>query len=244
MYKHILKTMHKKVTLMLAAAMLALTANAQQTKYVKVEAEPENWCGEYLIVYEADDENNVAYAFNGALEDLDVVSNFIEVSNPAQDIDGATIRAIDPTEAIDAATFTVTNSAEAGFYYIQSKSGYWIGYNSTKAGEDGVNPDPDMKTSNEKQYDNSIALESGKTSVNVIAKNGFALRFNADAGKTRFRYHQAGKKKSIKFYKKTTSETAIRTLNAAERATKTYDLMGRKSTTSPILISGGKKVIK
>lgn len=218
----------KKLYSLIFAALFAASASAQDVKYVKVTEEPADWCGEYLIVYEADDDNNIAYVFNGALDELDAKGNFFEASNPKENVDGVEARTINSAANVDAATFTVTKSTETdGKYYIQSKSGYWIGYNSTTPDPSSGEIEPNLKASNEKQYDNAISLADGSSSVAVTAKNGFELRFNNDSGKQRFRYHASGKKKAIKFYKKTLP-ASITTVTADEISTVRHDIVGRE----------------
>lgn len=236
----------KKLYSLIFAALFAASASAQDVKYVKVTEEPADWCGEYLIVYEADDDNNIAYVFNGALDELDAKGNFFEASNPKENVDGVEARTINSAANVDATTFTVTKSAETdGKYYIQSKSGYWIGYNSTTPDPSSGEIEPNLKASNEKQYDNAISLADGSSSVVVTAKNGFELRFNNDSGKQRFRYHASGKKKAIKFYKKTLP-ASITTVTADEISTVRHDIAGRevKSLKSGMLyIQNNKKFI-
>lgn len=213
------------------AMMLSATAFAQEANYVKVKEAPEDWSGEYLIVREYDDVNNIALVFNGALEDLDKKDNYIQASNPYITYENEEVRAIAGTETVDAATFIITPSAETeGMYYIQSKSGYWIGFNSTEPDPTTGVIEPNLKFSNEKQYDNSIALEEGGTNVIITAKNGFELRFNPDSGTLgRFRYHASGKKKSIKLYKKDMVTDGIEEVSSELKASGVaYDIMGRK----------------
>lgn len=343
----------------MAVALTMSVAAMAQNKYVKVLAEPEDWTGTYLIVYEADDDNNMANVFNGALteKNLDSKGNFFKVSNAPQQISGTEVRVIDGNAEIDAAAFMITRAPEdvtpktrvlvvesenmveqpwdtqfwvvsnetfksgdswefsmdiradnaatassqvhrdpgnylhwegigtlsfetewktytqsgkfsaqcaggqsvafnlndtreantyyfrnvslkvngveqlkngdlksddlssfvakekrgavvpatlanedgsaAGghFYYVQSASGYYIGYDNAEKGE------PNLEYSNEQPKLNSIAMEAGKTSINIVGLVGnYQLRFNADEGKERFRYHELDKKKSIKLY--------------------------------------------
>lgn len=201
------------------------TAMAQTYQYVKVTSEPADWCGTYLIVHENDAENN-AEVFDGSLTDLDVAGNYFVAACDYKDINGTNVRVIESNTQTDAATWTVTKGEGDGIYYIQSASGFWIGYNST------TEPiDPNLKFADDKTYDNTIAMESGKTNVVVTAKNGFELRWNDD--KTRFRYHESGKKKSIKFYAKTElSTSSIETLNAAPATTRRYTIDGRTATSA------------
>lgn len=236
----------KKFVSLMIAAMVAASVTAQDAKYVKVTEEPTDWCGEYLIVYEVDDDNNVVYVFNGALDVLDAKGNFFEASNPKELIGDTEVRVISSAVNVDAATFTVTKStATEGKYNIQSKSGYWIGYNSTTPDPTSGEIEPDLKSSNEKQYDNSITLAEGSSNVVVTSKNGFELRFNNDKDKQRFRYHASGKKKSIKFYKKTMS-SGIVNVPAESHITACHDLSGRQvDSLKPghIYIQGKKKFV-
>lgn len=251
-----MKKFYKTAAALLFAATMTTAAQAQDetVKYVKVTTEQADWCGEYLIVYEYDDDNNIAYVFDGSREgdNLDKKNNFIELSNPEQEVNGEAVRAINSSAEADAATFTVTNAAieEEGMYFIQSKSGSWIGYDSTEPDPETGEVEPDMETSTENAFTNHIAMQEGKTSVVVTAGNGFELRFNADEGKTRFRYHASGKKKAIKFYKKTVigdNPTGITNVESKAQNAQVYDIHGR-TVTNPLAgrlyIKNGKKVIK
>lgn len=249
-----MKKFYKTAAALFFAAMMTTTAQAQDetVKYVKVTTEQADWRGEYLIVYEYDDDNNIAYIFDGAREgdNLDKKNNFIELSNPEQEVNGESVRAIDSSAEADAATFTVTASANEGKYNIMSKSGYWIGYDSTEPDPETGEIEPDMETSNETPIANHIAMQDGKTSVVVTAGNGFELRFNADDGKTRFRYHASGKKKAIKFYKKTVigdNPTGITNVESKAQNGQIFDLQGRTVSNTQagrIYIKNGKKIIK
>lgn len=207
-----------------ALAMMGSAAMAQTVKYVKVTEEPADWTGTYLIVYEADDDNNVAYVFDGSLEgkDLDSKGNFFEASNPAG-ADG--VRCIAGSAKIDAAVFNISGSPSSDYpaYCVQSASGYWIGYDNEEKGE------PNLEYSNEHWFDNTIAMEEGKTSVNIFGRvSTYQLRFNNDEGKQRFRYHETGKKKSIKLYKQVAEEgTAISAVEAEASASQVYNLQGQ-----------------
>lgn len=207
-----------------ALAMMGSAAMAQTVKYVKVTEEPADWTGTYLIVYEADDDNNVAYVFNGALEakDLDSKGNFFEASNPAGE-DG--VRFIESNAQTDAAVFSISGSPSSDYpaYCIQSASGYYIGYDNEDKGE------PNLEYSNEHWLDNTIAMEEGKTSVNIFGRvSTYQLRFNNDEGKQRFRYHETGKKKSIKLYQKVEiSGTGISTIEGESANKQVYNLQGQ-----------------
>ena len=214
-----------------------------QTKYVKVQSEPADWTGTYLIVFEADDDNNVANVFNGALEgkQLDSKGNFFQATNAPQDIDGESVRVIEDSEEIAAAVFLVTRSDDNKAYHIQSASGYYIGYDNAEKGE------PNLEYSQDNKFVNNIALEEGKTSVNVIGAVGnYQLRFNADEGKERFRYHELGKKKSIKFYKKVEDNSvAIKSVKISSD-NQVYNLQGQpvKNLQKGLNVVGGKVILK
>ena len=139
-----------------------VAATAATEYYEKVTTAPEDWSGEYLIVYE--DGNN---AFNGALETLDAVSNYIGV-----EIEDGKIEA---TEEVAASAFTIAK-IENG-YSIKSASGYYIGLQTEGNG---------LKSDKNKVYENSISFNNDGT-VNVISKNCY-LRFNTADNQTRYRY--------------------------------------------------------
>lgn len=233
---------------MMMAVVFNVSALAQSTKYVKVKDAPEDWSGTYLIVYE-DDANNQGLVFDGSLEDLDVVNNFFAVSNDYQKINGEDVRTIDSSEKVDGATFTISKSETEGIYNIVSASGCGIGYNKFDTDEQGNNiEEADMSCKNGKTYDNTIAMQEGKTNVVITAKVGYELRYNTDEGKTRFRYYAPGKKKAIKLYRKTVIEdeaTAIKTLTKAETSA-SYTIQGmpvNKAVKGQIMISNGKKKV-
>lgn len=233
---------------MMMAVVFNVNALAQSTKYVKVKDAPEDWSGTYLIVYE-DDANNQGIVFDGSLEDLDVVNNFFAVSNDYQKINGEDVRTIDSSEKVDGATFTISKSETEGIYNIVSASGCGIGYNKFDTDEQGNSiEEADMSCKNGKTYDNTIAMQEGKTNVVITAKVGYELRYNTDEGKTRFRYYAPGKKKAIKLYRKTVIEdeaTAIKTLTKAETSA-SYTIQGmpvNKAVKGQIMISNGKKKV-
>lgn len=236
---------------MLLLAVFSASAMAQTTKYVKVTSAPEDWTGTYLIVYE-DEANSQALVFNGGLEDLDVVGNFFTISNDYQTINNESVRVIEATEETNAAAFTISPSTTEGCYYIVSSTDCGIGYNSFDVDEETGDPieEPDLKCKKGKRYDNTIAMENGKTNIIVTAKVGYELRYNDD--KTRFRYHAPGKKKAIKFYRKELVDengdtvTGIDKVHTTENVDAIYNLQGVKLTKAQkgISIIKGKKVVK
>lgn len=238
------------------AMMMAVVCNlgvvAQTTKYVKVKEAPQDWSGTYLIVYE-DDDNNQALVFDGSLEELDAKNNFFATGNGYQTINGEEIRTIDASDKVDSAVFTISKAETEGIYYIVSASGCGIGYNKFDTDEQG-NPieEPKMSCKKDKTYDNTIAMQEGKTNVIITSKVGYELRYNSDEGKSRFRYHAAGKKKAIKLYRKELVDdagsivTGIRKVTTEQNAG-CYNVMGmpvKNATKGQIVITNGKKIVR
>lgn len=151
--------------------------------YVKVTSTPDDWSGEYLIVYEGDSK-----AFNGELTTLDVTSNTISVTISEDKIVS--------NETTDAATFTIAKSGNA--YTIRSASGYYIGKTSNSS--NGLN------SSTTQAYTNSLSLSSGD--VDIVSSGGAYLRYNASSGEQRFRYFKSSSynaQQAIQLYKKTST---------------------------------------
>lgn len=145
-------------------AVTVVETTAATEYYEKVTSAPEDWSGEYLIVYE--DGSN---AFDGSLETLDAVSNYIEV-----EIDDDKIEA---TEDVVASAVTIAKIEDESTYSIKSASGYYIGLLSEGNG---------LKSSTTTVYQNSISFNTDGT-VNVISQNCY-LRFNTAENQTRYRY--------------------------------------------------------
>lgn len=146
--------------------------------YVKVTSVPNDWSGQYLIVYE-----DGSSAMDGGLETLDAVGNTIDVT--------ITNSTIPSTDATDAASFTI--EAFNGGYSIKSASGYYIGQDSDANG---------LKTSATKAYSNSLSLTDG--GLNIVC-GGAYLRYNAASNQLRFRYYKSSSytgQKAIALYRK------------------------------------------
>ncbi|MBQ2740521.1 MAG: hypothetical protein IJF39_02740 [Clostridia bacterium] len=141
--------------------------------FEKVTSEQVDWSGTYLIVYEG---GNVA--FNGGLTSLDAAGNYITI-----EISNNSIVANDTTKA---ATFEIAKSGD--MYTIKSKSGYYIGRNSSSNG---------LETSTSQQYTNSISMTNGAPTI--TGEGGIALKYYNGSG-ARFRYY-ASNQKAITLYK-------------------------------------------
>ena len=144
--------------------------------YVKVTTAPEDWSGEYLIVYE-----DGAVAFNGGLTDkLDVAENGISVT-----ISGGTIAS---STAVDNATFTIAKME--GGYSVKSHSGIYI---SGKA-------DTNTIVEGSEAVANTITLTDGNA---VIASNSASIMYNSASNQLRFRFYKDGSnQKPVALYKK------------------------------------------
>ncbi len=127
--------------------------------------------GQYLIVCEAE---NVA--FNGGLDTLDAVNDYIAVT-----ISNGEIAA---TSAIDAATFTI---AEYGTgYSVKSASNKYIYQGSYSNGLLAATTLGDNVV-------NGISINNGTASITCTSAGGtVTLKFNSASNQMRFRYYKSG----------------------------------------------------
>lgn len=141
-----------------------ITPQPETEYYVKVTATPDDWAGDYLIVYEEG-----AVAFDGGRTSLDAVGNTISVT-----IDDGKIEATDETRA---AQFTIASSD--GSYSIQSASGLYIGRSGDSNG---------LNTGNS-PLGNTLSMAG--TDVDIVAAGGTHLRYNKANDQRRFRYFKS-----------------------------------------------------
>ena len=150
--------------------------------WTKVTTAPDDWSGDYLIVYEAG-----KVAFDGSLTKLDVASNTqpVTITNNQITTDGCdyyfTIEAIEAT---------------AGTYAIKSASGYYIGRTSDKNNE--------IKSSKTTKYSNTLSLTGGNISIKSSSVSAY-LRYNTAKDQKRFRYFSSSQK-AIQLYKKAAAD--------------------------------------
>ena len=153
----------KKLTLLLAAAMLSSMSFA--TTFEKVTAEPTDWSGEYLLVYE--NSATEAYVWTG----VDAASNYTTATITAGAI-----------EVADAVT-TIKIAAMKGGYSVLVNGGtnnvgkYIYGTSGKNALNFGENP-----TLNTLTY----------ATDHVVMTSGEIMAFNKTSGQTRFRYFKSG----------------------------------------------------
>ena len=144
--------------------------------YVKVTEAPDDWSGEYLIVYEGE-----SIALDGGLTSMDVRKNYISVTIS----EGKIVS----DETTDAAKFTI--EPITGGYSIKSASGLYIG---------GVSGSNTLKLSSG-ALKNKITLKGSDAD---IVSGTAHLRFNEASTESRFRYFKAtsySKQQPIQLYK-------------------------------------------
>ncbi len=132
--------------------------------YTKVTETPEDWSGQYLIVYNS-------WAFDGSLTKLDAVNNYQTIT-----IENDTI------EEEKDIYFTI-EKLDNNTYSIQSASGYYIGC----TGEKG------LSSSQTQKYEHTISLNND-TTVDVVTTSNATLQFNNQNDQNRFRYYTSGQK--------------------------------------------------
>ena len=138
--------------------------NSVPATYVKLTAAPDDWEGQYLIVYEAG-----KVAMNGGLTDkLDVVENTVGVTINNKEIART-------TEA-DAASFTISKTSD-GKYSIKGQGGLYMGHTGSNNG---------LASSSNEIYTNTLSFDGSDATVRSSA--GFYLRYNKTSGQDRFRY--------------------------------------------------------
>ena len=138
------KTLSILLSLIMVFSMFAivpLSASAATASYVKVTTAPDDWSGDYLIVYE-----DGSKAFNGGNDDLDTVDNYIDVTISGDEIES--------NAATDAAKVTITQYG--GGYSIATANGMYIG---------GVNNTNKLYSSSNSDYVNTISLVDGNAHI-------------------------------------------------------------------------------
>lgn len=149
----------------------------REPTYIKVESEPSDWSGTYLIVCESE-----GVAFNGSLNDIDVANNCKNVHISDNQI-------VSNAET-DAMAFYI-NTIQDG-YSVQSGNGIFIGITD---GENHIDTSPTKAILNIISYnDNNGVYIKGTSSV----KN-YAIRYNNKD--CRFRYYMYSNNLPIQLYK-------------------------------------------
>ena len=141
------------------------TGEDEPEVFTKVTSEPDDWSGDYLIVYEDDSK-----ALDGSLTTLDASGNTISVT-----ISDGEIEATDYNKAR-----LVTIAQSGSDYTIKTVSGYYIGNTSNSNG---------LPSSTSTAYTNTITL--GSNGVNIKSSGGAYLRYNSQSDQERFRYYRS-----------------------------------------------------
>ena len=159
-----------------ASYTLTVVPPSELPAYVLVESEPDNWSGDYLIVYT---DGNVA--FDGGLTTLDASGNSISVT-----INNKQILA---DETTNAAKFTIAKVGDTDNYTIKSASDYYIGRTAASNGLDS-----DQST----EYTHTISLLDGDAVI--TSSGGYVLNYNSVSNQIRFRYYNNTQEK-VQLYK-------------------------------------------
>ena len=150
----------------LSVMTVASFAGASSTSYYeKVTTAPEDWSGDYLIVYEGG-----SVALNGDLSTLDVTGNKAAVTIADNKIEA--------TEAVNKLKVTIEKSGNG--YTIKTAKGIYIGNNTSSN---------DLQESTSTKYVSTITLEND--GPKVVGSAGNVLRYNATSGQDRFRYFKS-----------------------------------------------------
>ncbi|MBQ8910840.1 MAG: endonuclease [Oscillospiraceae bacterium] len=158
--------------------------------YVKVTEAPDDWSGEYVIVYESG-----SLIFDSSLSKLDATNNNKKVT--------ITNGLITASEG-DPCKFTI--AAVDDGYSVQAVNGNYIGRTATSNGlNEGTTP-----------YAHTITIDSSGN-VKITSESGPYLNFNAATDQMRFRYYKSGQK-PIQLYVKNGSAgtTCYTSLDAGE----------------------------
>lgn len=162
--------------------------------YVKVTSAPDDWRGDYLIVYENEDGN---LAFDGSLATLDAVSNTQSVS--------ITDNKIAATTETNAMKFTIAyKSGSTTIYSLKSASGKFIsGTTSTSKASNGL-----KQADTDANYEITLGIANDNAVIySKSSDQNMTLRYNPSSGQTRFRFYKSGQS-AISLYKYEASEDA------------------------------------
>ena len=164
------------------------TSSSNSGSYVKVTQTSDITNGNYLIVYEGENDYNVA--FDGSLTTLDAGHNNIAVT-----ISDGTIAS---TNTTDAAVFTINvTSTDQDYVYgtLKSASGFYIGVTSNNNG---------LLSNETTEYPHKFSIDSDNAKIwSNFTGSTMSLRFNASSGDNndRFRYYKSSGQQPVQLYK-------------------------------------------
>lgn len=157
------------VVLMLVSMLPVTAAAADEGVYKEVTVDQTDWSGEYLLVYEASE--NQAYVFDGSLSKLDAVNNYqaLEIADGAITADR---------------TCSVTVEAVTGGYIIKAANGQYI-YAPSESNT--IATTSNQSTAAKYPITFSVASDG----VDIVLDSGPHMRFNASGDQMRFRYYKS-----------------------------------------------------
>lgn len=150
----------KKLTFLVAA--LCACTMSFATTFEKVTAEPADWSGEYLLVYEKS--TSEAYVWNG----LDEVSNYTTAAITDDAIDVTNPVTIKIAVMAGGYSVLVNGSTNDGKYISGTSNSNKLNFKATAAA-------------------NTLAYSDG----HVVMTSGEIMVFNTTSGQTRFRYYKS-----------------------------------------------------
>lgn len=157
--------------------------------YVKVKTAPDDWSGEYLIVYE--ESTTSGLAFKGSLTSIDAVGNNVAVT-----ISHDTIYALsNPNIDNERVVIALTDAANAR-YSVRTASGLYIGNSGTSNALSGnaTTVYPNTLQLNE---DCSVVMTSCASSTPTY------MRYNNASNQNRFRYYKsASSQQKVSLYRR------------------------------------------
>ena len=168
--------------------------------YVLVEADKADWSGEYLIVYT---DGAVYYALNSALDKIDAVNNFVDVTTMVS-ADGKTISG--------GAETAVAVEANGSGYSILAKNGKYLNKSGDANGLEETETAGDALT---------IAI-GAEGEADIVAAGGTHFRYNMASNQCRFRFYKSAtytNQQSVLLYEKVTGDEPIVTSEPTDEPT-------------------------
>lgn len=157
-----------------------INESPQSSGYVQVISGDEVIEGLYAITYLPTD-GSMAWVFDGGLETLDGVQNFIYCDYQESDDPKRLQLSLSQDST---SVFQITKSENEGFWNIKSNSGYYIGRTATSNG---------MNTSQSTAYDVTISIADNNTAV-ITSSGGPKLQAYTTTDGKRFRFYKSTQK--------------------------------------------------
>lgn len=190
----------KKLTLFVAAlCATTMAVNAAETEWQKVTAEPTDWSGNYILVYEKTTKNasDSAYVWTG----VDAAFCYTPVVIADGKVTGS-----------DFVSITIASTGEGICSILVNggtNKGKYLGHTGSKNG----------MTFNDASMVDTISYDATNKCVLIKGSNSMTLTYNATAGtsNSRFRYYKTANK-SVQLYKKVAGAAVNATAVALDKA--------------------------